>query len=154
MGQPSLGFEKGLVPDGAWLYKVARFVDRCNVCGLFEKALEEVPTTDVNSYKVELAKRAAEKDVIISTGVDKAKGVQIALQQLVESQKRLVSRKAELDNITIYGHLLEKNVEEDKSEVNRRLTNVVLQIYAEGKKVAIEEALNTDDPKKKELFDM
>lgn len=152
MGKKGLGFDEGLVPDGEWLYKVARFIDPWNVCLLFKAFLEPAPKTNVDSFKIELAKRDIENDLFISSGLDEDKEVRAAIRELELSHQRFVSRKAELDNLVIYGRQLTQQVEEDKSEMMMKLTSTTMLVYCRGQKVSGEVAMSRADPKEQELY--
>ena len=152
IGKPGLGFDKGLVPDGEWLYKVARFIDPWNVCLLFKAFLQPVPKTNIDSFMIELAKRGIENDLLISSGLDEDKEVREAIRELELSHHRFASRKAELDNMVIYGRQLTKQVEEDKSEMMMKLTSTTLLVYCRGERVSGEVAMSRVDPKEQELY--
>ena len=153
MGKPGLSFEEGQLPDGEWLYRVARFIDPWNVCGIFTVALKTIPNIEVDSFKVELGKRAIEHDLLISSGLDEVQEVRTAINQLLSSHKRFVNRKAELDNLSIYGRQLTRQVEEDKREMERQLTNATLVVYCAGENVSGGEALAKTDSKKQEIYE-
>ena len=152
MGNPGLGFDQGLVPDGEWLYKVARFIDPWNVFLLFKAYLQPVPKTHVDSFKIELAKRDIENDLFISSGLDDNKEVRATIREFELSHNRFGSRKAELDNLVIYGRQLTKQVEEDKKEMEMKLANTSLLVYCTGEKVSGKVAMTRADPKEQELY--
>jgi hypothetical protein len=154
MGKPGLGFEAGIVPDGTWLYKVARFVDPANVCGVFQVSLTQVPTVQVDSFRVELAKRAVETLVIKSSGLDRQAEVKTALDELAVLQKRQASRQAELDCLVVRGRQLEREVEEGNRAVQVRLMTATVLVYAAGEKKRPEEAMEGDEEKKREIHEL
>jgi hypothetical protein len=151
LGKPGLGFEPGIIPDGTWLYKIARFIDPANVCGIFEVALEEIPRTQVDSFKVELAKRAAEDYLITSSGLNKATGVKAALEELTLLHRRQGSRQAELDSLIEHGRRLEVEVRESERLLQARLVSATVLVQAAGEKKSPEEAMEENEGKRKEI---
>lgn len=151
MSKPGLGFEPNLIPDGDWLYRVARFVDPSNVCGLFQVSLSAVPTTDQASFRIELGKRAVEHNLLICSRLDELKEVRAAIRELELSHQRFRSRKAELSHLSDYGRQLTEQVEEDKREMERNLTNTTVLVYSRGMKVSSQEAIETTDSKRQEI---
>jgi hypothetical protein len=70
-----------------------------------------------------------ENDLFISSGLDEDKEVREAIRELELSHQRFVSRKAELDNLVIYGRQLTQQVEYDKSEMMMKLISTTLLVY-------------------------
>ena len=151
-GDLQLGFEEGKVPDGTWLYKVARFVDRSNVCGLFMASLEDV-IGNSDSETLYKAQRQAEKALVGDTGLGKRSEIKTCISDLVQSQKRSISRQAELTNLTIYIRQLNEQVEKDKQTVERQLANTALVVYQAGRGMTTEEALQARDEEKKRVHE-
>ena len=150
---PRLGFEEGQVPDGTWLYKVARYLDRVNLCGLFQMGLHPVGEGQTNTERVHKAQRQAEKVLLIDTNLGKRPELKSCLEDLQQTHKRFISRQAELANITFYAELLQKQVERDRQSVETQLANSSLVVYQAGKRVSVEEALQTMDKEKQEVHD-
>lgn len=100
-GLPGLGFERGLTPDGDWLYKVARWVDPFNVCCLFRVALRQITKGDTDSYRIELGKRAIEHDMLITSRLDEVEEVRAAVEELQLCHQRFSSRNAELNHLMV-----------------------------------------------------
>jgi hypothetical protein len=150
---PQLGFEEGHVPDGTWLYKVARYLDRANLCGLFRVSICSVEDGPTNTEKLYQARRHAEKVLLTDSGLGKRLEIKATLDDLQQAYKRLVSRQAEQKNLATYMMLLEKQVEKDKGSVERLLASSSLIVYQTGKEVSVEEALQTRDPEKQQVHD-
>jgi hypothetical protein len=148
-----LGFEEGQIPDGTWLYKVARYLDQANLCGLFEVALHPAGEGQTDSEWLYRAQRQAEKVLLTETGLGKRPEIKTCLTDLQQTYKRLISRQAELANLTIYGKLLEKQVETDRESMERQLASTSLVVYQAGKKVSVEEALQSRDDEKQGVHD-
>ena len=145
MDKPRLGFEAGIIPDGTWLYKVARFVDPANVCSIFEVALVDMPTAGAVSFSVELGKRAAEDYLIRSSGLNEVAKVRSAVGELTLLQKKLASKQAKLDHLYEKGRQLEKEVEQSKRELHSRLVSATVTVYGAGHKLKPEEATEGSD---------
>lgn len=154
LGKPGLGFEEGLIPKGDWLYRVARFIDPWNVCSVFEASLKAVPADEVDSFKIELGKRAVEHRLLISVGLDEAKDVKAAIKELELSHQRFRSRKAELDNLCAYGRRLTDQVEAEKREMTNKLASASLLVYRRGEKLDGEESLTRVDPRREDVYKM
>ena len=148
---PGLGFEEGHIPDGTWLYQIARYLDKANLCGLFQMPLEPVGEGDTDTERVYKAKRQAERVLLIDTNLGKRPGIKTCLDDLQQTHKRLISRQAELASITVYAGLLQEQVERDQQNVERQLACTSLVVYQAGKKVSVEEALQTIDTQKQEV---
>lgn len=152
-GEKSLGYETGLIPDGEWLYKVARYVDRSNVCGLFMMSLEGEGEGRSDSERVYRAQKRAEKMLMDDTGIGKREGVRSSVESLVQCCKRVVSREAEVANITLYLEVLERQLKNDRRVMENQLAGTALQMYQEGRGVSAEEALGKVDEEKKRVCD-
>lgn len=150
-GLPGLGFEEGLLPDGDWLYKVARFVDRANLGELFTAALPVPKPLACDSAKIEACKRAIEQDLLIDSRLDVVESVQEAVAALQASQQRYVSRKVELGYLMVYGKELATQVQEDKRDMEQRLAEATMTVYCAGEDKRPGEVLKENDPKLQEL---
>lgn len=150
-GRPGLGFEQGIMPDGEWLYRVARFVDRGNLAEIFESPVPLYPQLECDSSKIKAAKKAMERDLLTDSGVDKAETVQDSVAALKASWQKYVGRKAELENLLFYGKQLTRQVEADKREVEQLLIATTLAVYSVGMHQKPEEVLLETDPKLQEL---
>lgn len=153
-GQPTLGFEDGLVPDGKWLFRVARYVDRADVCGLFEVALGPVGEGDTNTEKLYRAQNRAKKELLEDTGLGKRREISPYMDSLRLAHKRLISYQAEQANLLTYSQKLEKRVAEARQSVERVLGTASLAVYQVGKGVSPEEALETRDPQKASVLEV
>lgn len=152
--EPGLGFDSGLLPNGSWLYRVARYLDPSNVCGLFEVALQAEGNegdAKTDSERLQRAQRRAEKEVIGDTGLGKRPEIKSCLAELAQSHKRLVSLHAEHANHLSYGAVLEKRVREARAAVERELGISTVLVYQAGKGVSAEEASLSGDEKKREV---
>jgi hypothetical protein len=109
--------------------------------------------TDVDSFKVDHNKRAIEHDLLISSGLDEAKVVRTAIEQLVWSHKQFANSKAELDNLSIYVKQLTGLVEQNKEEMGRQLMSTAMLVYCAGEKVSGDEAIAVNDGRKKEIYE-
>jgi hypothetical protein len=138
---PRLGYEEAIVPDGTWLYSMARYLDRANVCGLFEVSLQPVGDGNTNTERLYRAQRQAEKMLLTDSGIGKRPELRESLDDLKQTHKRLISRQAELANITIYARALKQQVEKDKESVERGLTTTSLVVFQLGNNLSAEEAL-------------
>jgi hypothetical protein len=150
-GEPGLGFEEGLLPDGDWLYKVARFVDRANLAELFTTALPVPKPLDCDSAKIEACKRAVEQDLLIDSRLDDLECVQEVVAALQASQQRFMSRKIELEYLMVYGKQLTSQVEEDKREMEQRLVEATMTVYCAGEGKRPGEVLQEDSSKLQEV---
>lgn len=148
-----LGFEEGHVPDGAWLYNVARYLDRENLCGLFRVSLCEAGDGPTNTEKLYKAQRHAEKVLLADSGLGKRPEIKTNLDDLQQAHKRLVSRQAEQGNLAIYMMVIERQVDKDKESVERLLASSSLVVYQTGKRVSVDEALQTKDHEKQQVHD-
>lgn len=149
---PLLGFEEGHVPDGTWLYKVARYLDQANLCGLFQVALRPVGDGQTNTDKMYKAQRQAEKVLLIDTTLGKRQEISSCIEDLQQTHKRLISRQAELAYTQVYAGLLEQQVKRDRLSVEQQLASTSLVVYQAGKRVSVEEALQTTDKEKQEVY--
>ena len=150
-----LGFDHGIIPDGAWLYPVARFIDRCNVCCLFEVSIEDVGESRADSHKVMVAKRSAEKFLLIDSGLMKIETVKKQATVLTESHKRLRSRECELQNLKIYTDSLMTQIEQGRKKIENELMTAVLIVCMEGEKKTVEEVFKGKDfEQQKEVINM
>ena len=142
--QNQLGFEKGIIPDGTWLYQVSRFIDPWNVCNLFKVSLTDPLITHFDSGKILLAKHNAKKYLLLSSNLLSHKEVKTEVKELTECHKKLVSKEIELENIRKYGEELIKSIEENKRILNNRLTECTLVILAAGDKKSLEEVMREE----------
>lgn len=154
MGQPGLGFSGVLVPDGKWLYTVARYVDPWNITSVFEVTLQDMPDTKTDSFHVEIAKRRAADNLIFTSGLNKIKAVKQSLASLELANCRLSSREAEIESLVEYGRRLELQMKEDKKNLEQQLGSSALLVYCEGEKKTIEEALKENDLMQKQVFEL
>jgi hypothetical protein len=125
MGRPALGFEERCWPDGEWLYRVARFVDPGNVCGLFVEAVGDLPDSQADSVRIELGKRRIEEELSTELGWRDRPEVAQAIHELRLSQQRWTSRRTELSGLLLLGQKLEVQVRQDEETVERRLQQAV-----------------------------
>jgi hypothetical protein len=120
---PSLGFKNGNLPDSEWLSQVARFIDPCNAADLFEHPVcRPEEGKEIDSNRVLLAKKAAEKKMLGDCGLLGKREVMEEVRELWEAQKRLKSRESELEQLKTRGNELLKKIEQDKGDVEGRLT--------------------------------
>lgn len=154
LGQPTLGFRDGIVPDGEWLYRVARFVDPWNLCCLFEEAAPLHERPDIDSYQMVTAKRALKRLLFGESGLEDRPRVCEALSELELAHKKYKSRHAELDFLMIEGRHLEALVKTARQELEAKLTQTSLMVYSEGMGISIVDSLAKGDDKKKELWRM
>jgi hypothetical protein len=117
-----LGFKGGLLPDSEWLSQVARFIDPCNAADLFNLPVcKPEEGKDIDSNRVLMAKKAAEKKMLGDSGLLGKRGVMEDVKELWESQRRLNSREQELESLKNRGRDLLEKVEKDKQEVETKL---------------------------------
>jgi len=147
---PRLGFEEGQVPDGTWLYKVARYFDRANFCGLFNMPL--VPPEregQTNTDRLYHAQREAERCLLVDTGLGKRAEIKTCIEALQQVRKRLISRQAEHANLVVHVGVLEGHIQEDKQTSLRLLASTSVLVYQVGKRVTLDEAMAANDEEKK-----
>ena len=87
------------------------------------------------------------------TGLGKRSDINSCISDLAQSQKRFISRQAELANLSIYIRQLNEQIEKDKQNVELQLANTALVVYQAGRGVTTEEALGTGDEEKKRVHD-
>ena len=152
-GEKSLGFESGLIPDGSWLYRVARYIDRSNVCGVFEAALEDHPSGQTDTERVYRAQLRANKLLLEDTGLGKRRSIRDSVLSLMQCHKKVVSRQAEVANLQAYLSKLETQLKEDRLEMKTKLASTALQVFTEGESLCSEEALQREDEEKKRVYE-
>jgi hypothetical protein len=118
LGKKPLGFEEGIVPDGEWLYRVARFVDPWNLCCLFDIALQAPEAPKIDSQILYAAQRAREQALLIDTGLDNNEIVVEKIQGLELAHKRWRASQAELAALINAGKKIEEQVKKDYQEMN------------------------------------
>jgi hypothetical protein len=122
-GLAPLGFKKGNLPDSEWLDKMARFIDPCNAADLFEHPVcRPDEGKEIDSNRVLIAKKAAEKKMLGDTGLLGKREVMEEVRELWEAQKKLKSRQVELELLRTRGTELVRNIEKENGEVETRLT--------------------------------
>lgn len=127
--QKELGFKSGIIPDGIWLYQIARYIDQYNTAGIFEVSLSNPNNPNADSHKVMIAKKVAEKEEILDKGLLKDKQVYSSIRHLYESHKRLVSSNLEFDHLNKYGGALLKKIDTQKIELEAALSNATLAVF-------------------------
>jgi hypothetical protein len=150
-GEPGLGFEEGLLRNGEWLYKVARYVDRGNLAELFTTSLAVVKPLHCDSAKIEASKRVVEHDLLIDSRLDDLECVQEVVAAFQASQQRLVSRKIELEYLMVYGKQLTTQVEEDKRHMEQKLVEATMTVFCAGEGKRPGEVLQEDSSKLQEV---
>lgn len=128
-GMKELGFKSGLIPDGVWLYQMARYIDQYNAADIFEYSLSNPINPNANSHKVLVAKKMAEKEEFMDRGIFKDKEIYSKIKELHDSHKRLVSRNLELDYLRKYAQMLMEKIETDKKIVETTLSNATLAVF-------------------------
>jgi hypothetical protein len=153
--QLPLGFDNGIIPDGTWLYPIARFIDRCNVCEIFEVSIEEIGTSQANSHNVMIAKQRAEKFLMFESGLIKIEAIRKRIKSLAEKHRRLRSRESELQSLQIYGQSLANQIENDRKNVERELITTTMIVCMQAESKTMEEVLNEKEiTQQKEVLSM
>ena len=107
-GEKELGFTEFDLPNEAWLYKVARFIDRTNILEFFAAApFEEEPATDKSSLttKIHHGRILAGQWLFRVQAAKKNKKLYEAFQSLAEKHKYLSSCRM---NVNVLEHELEE----------------------------------------------
>ena len=120
---PTLGFKNGNLPDSEWLSQVARYIDPCNAADLFEHPVcKPEEGKGIDSNRVLQAKKAAEKKMLGDNGLLGKREVVEEVRELWEAQRRLRSKESELELLRTRGSELMRKIEQDKVEVEGKLT--------------------------------
>jgi hypothetical protein len=152
-GAPDLGFEEAHMPDGTWLYKIARYLDQTNLCGLFEIALHPVGDGQTATERLYRAQKRAEKAMLTDNGLGKREDIKASLDDLQQTYKRLISRQAELANLTTYMRVLKQQVSRDNENLEKQLARTALVVYQVGNDLSAEEALQNNGQDKQLIYD-
>ncbi len=126
-----LGFILGLYPEDTWLYKVARYLDKANVAGIFILALPLGPD-DVQSYSSQMvtAKRTAETYLI---GAQRDTPIVFqSVKCLWESHKREVARRVEIAQLTRELGIANNKLVAESAAVQANLVKAALIVYTSG----------------------
>ena len=86
--QPPLGFAEGACPEEAWLMRIARYIDRQNLSGIFTLSIPNAPQIDSLSQRMRIAKENALNFLL---GGLNNNLVYKDVMKLWESQKRLTA---------------------------------------------------------------
>jgi hypothetical protein len=120
---PTLGLRNGNLPNTEWLNQVARFIDPCNAADLFEHPVcRPDEGKGIDSNRVLQAKKTAEKKMLGDSELLGKREVIEEVRELWEAQKRLRSRESEFEQLKARGTELLKKIEQDKGDVEGRLT--------------------------------
>ena len=123
-----LGFKEGVIPDGDWLYQVARIVDPCNTSGLFNESLKSPEECQDISSQVLVAKKRAEKKILLDENLMGKREVYESVKEICEVQKRLVSHQLKLDQMFVSGRKLAEKVEAEKVELKEKVRNAAIEV--------------------------
>lgn len=124
-----LGFKDGLVPDGMWIYNVARYLDQENVAGLFQTALKEVTDTSRDSEKVFKVQQNLVEGMLEQTQLGKRSPVKRCIEDLHFSYRKVVSRLSALAAVTKYKGRLEQQARKDQQDMNHALEAATITVF-------------------------
>jgi len=129
--RPHLGFIHGYMPDTEWLYQVARFVDPCNAAGIFEHSIRDPTNPIIDSDKVLVAQRVAEKILLADNNLLGKRNVMDSVRDLCETQRKMSCRERKLKLMEVRGIKLMEEIKEGKLEVESKLRVTSLIVRAE-----------------------
>lgn len=125
LGLPDLGFSPGCRPDGEWLYRVARFCDRANVCHLFEMTDGDILEGGYDSINIELAKRKIVHSLGRQLTTTNRAELTLAIRKVQDHRSRIKSQSSELERLLIHRRKLEQAIAKDKVELEKSLDDAV-----------------------------
>jgi hypothetical protein len=130
MGAPELGFEIGQFPEDAWLYKIARYIDRLNIAGIFLEALPGAEMQDLPSSRVVQAKRNCERFML--GDLMSVPLVYTSIKSLWDSHKKVVSRRREIEQQQMCLKLSQDKLEIDQTSMQAALLRATMIVYSAG----------------------
>jgi hypothetical protein len=132
MRQPPFGFPRGVYPEEAWFFDVARFVDRSNICGFFMSGLPAVIAPECLTARMVAAKKAAEVFLMGERELLTKPLIYNKVKEVWESQKRLTAKRVEIVALVAHGRDLEEKASNEESSLNTKLMEAALAIFACG----------------------
>lgn len=127
-----LGFPDGLYPDEKWFLGIARYIDQVNVTGIFLEPVANAPPIECISTRMVRAKREAERFLMGERQLLNNPSVYNQVKEVWESQKRLVSKRMELEALVSHGRLVETKIHDEESNLNSKILNTSMSIFTYG----------------------
>jgi len=124
-----LGFADGVIPDGAWLQHIVRFIDPQNLCGMFRTSLKPVVRSDTYSEKLYQVQTKVVRNLLGQSDLGKRSPVKRCIEELHRSYRKAVSRLATHAAVTRYKEKLEKQHDEDGRELDQMLENATAIVH-------------------------
>lgn len=133
--RPTLGFSPGLFPDEKWFINVARYIDKANVTGLFLHSLPNSPAPVCITSRMMSAKKNAEEYLLGQRNLLDRPNIYSQIKDVWEGQKKLVSKRMELQALVEHGRELEERIRDEEDKLNAKVLQASMTIFAYGNNI-------------------
>lgn len=98
-GENNLGFADYVVPEEAWLCKIARYVDRKNLMEFFGASLEDLQPVIIPTERVHYGRTLAFRYIFNDNQLIQNSKVFNAVKEISECYRRIISKRIDLEEI-------------------------------------------------------
>jgi hypothetical protein len=129
-GESGLGFPEFVIPEEAWLCKVARFVDRKNVMEFFGEALTGIQPITINSERIHHGRTVAFRYIFQGNRLLDNNKVFNAVKDISETYRRIISKRIDLEEMQFAQQTLAGKLAEEEGALKALLVRAATTIIA------------------------
>jgi hypothetical protein len=129
-GRHPLGFPTFVIPEEAWLCKVARFVDRKNVMEFFGAELEPLQPVTIDSERVHQGRLAAHRYIFHNNNLLDNPRIFSCVKEISESYRKIISRRIDLEDAENTINLLRDRITEEEGQMKSALVKTATTIIS------------------------
>lgn len=129
-GQHTLGFPDFVIPEEAWLCKVARFVDRKNLMEFFGASLQELQPVRIDSERVHYGRTLAFQYIFQGNRLLENTKVFNSVREISESYRRIISKRIDLEEINNAQQQMAAKLAEEEGSLKALLVKAATTIIA------------------------
>lgn len=114
-GERTLGFPGFIIPEEAWLCKVARFVDRKNVMEFFQVSLQDIQPLEINSDRVHHGRVLAHRYIFANNHLLDNPKVFQTVKDISDSYRKIISKRIDLEEANHARQQLVNRINEEEA---------------------------------------